>query len=105
MRTVKAVTALAGRLAGWPAGLAGCATEYSNESCCTATRVHRTCTPGRAISLPRNRYFYTNSDNRLHNFTVPSNTVEITDGFSNARAVGFTLLQKTRRSSVRLSSS
>lgn len=43
------------------------------------------------IALPPNRYFYTNSDNRLHNFAVPSNTVEITDGFSNALAVDFTL--------------
>lgn len=30
--------------------------------------------------------------------TLPSNTVEITDGFSNACAVGFTLSRKTRRS-------
>lgn len=98
MRTVKAVTALAGWFAGWLTVLLDTATNPA-----AATRVHRACTP--AIALPPNRYFYTNSDNRLHNFAVPSNTVEITDGFSNARAVGFTLLRKTRGSSVRLSSS
>jgi len=93
VRTVKAVTALAGLLADW-------LDTAMNPA--AATRVHRACTPGRAVALPTNRYFYTNSDNRLHNFVVPSNTVEITDGFSNARAVGFTLLRKTRRSSVYL---
>jgi len=90
VRTVKTETALAGLLADW---LADWLDTAMNPA--AATRVHRACMPGRAIALPTNRYFYTNSDNRLHNFVVPSNTVEITDGFSNARAVGFTLLRKT----------
>lgn len=77
-RASRLVRWLAGWLAGWLLVLLDTATNLA-----AATRVHRACTPGRAIALPPNRYFYTNSDNRLHNFAVPSNTNEITDGFSN----------------------
>lgn len=93
----------ASRLARWLAGwLAGYAAGYSTNPA-AATRIHRACTPERAIALPRIDIF--TPTRIIACTTLPSNTVEITDGFSNARAVGFTLLRKTRRSPVRLSSS
>lgn len=106
MRTVKAVTALAGWLvgclAGWLAGWLAVLLDTARIPL-QPTRIHRACTPEWAIALPRIDIF--TPTRIIACTTLPSNTVEITDGFSNARAVGFTLLRKTRRSSVRLSSS
>lgn len=105
MRTVKAVTALAGWLVGWLAGSLAGAVLLDTARIPLQQRAYnvRVPTPERAIALPRIDIF--TPTRIIACTTLPSNTVEITDGFSNARAVGFTLLRKTRRSPVRLSSS
>lgn len=86
MRTVKAVTALAGWLVGRP---------WIQHGRAYIARVRK-----QAIALPRIDIF--TPTRIIACATLPSNTVEITDGFSNARAVGFALLRKTRRPSVYL---
>jgi len=79
VRTVKAVTALPARL--YCCTRANAELTRCRRAACARARLH--VADGRTIASPSNRYFYTNSDNRPHNFAVPSNTVEITDGFSN----------------------
>lgn len=90
MRTVKAVTALAGWLVG------SLCRWIQHESRCSNAHTSRVYAGTGPIALLRIDIF--TPTRIIACTTLPSNTVEITDGFSNARAVGFTLLRKTRRS-------